>query len=263
MLRLNAGTTLSENVSQSGNFTIASGQTLSFSSNSDSFTQSSGTLTVNGVLSMPNNNFNYDGGTVTGTVNMGGNSSLPTLTLGSGAGNSGTFVFSGTGGFLGGGSPIVIPSGVTVTIQPSTVGSLTAFSNVTNAGNLNLIASASTIASLAMSAYTLTNTGTLTTLVTTTPSSPADIIFTTLNNSTGTVNINASTEVNGSITNGGTFNIASGQTLSFGSSTDSFTQNGGTLTVTGVLSMPNNNFIDSGGTITGTVNMGGNSTRQP
>ena len=222
-VNINASTEINGSITNGGTFNIASGQTLSFGSSTDSFTQNGGTLTITGVLNMPNNNFIDSGGTITGTVNMGGNSNTPTLTLGSGAGNSGTFVFSGEGGALipGGAPPISIPSGVAITLQPTSgVGQLTAFSNVTNAGNLNLIASASTIASLAMSGYTLTNTGTLTTSVTTTPSSPADVIYATLNNSTGTVNINASTEINGSITNGGTFNIASGQTLSFGNGSD-------------------------------------------
>src|SRR5208337_3644781 len=152
-VNINASTQMQTgNVTNSGTFNIASGQTFSFADNGFSFTQAGGTLAVAGTLAMGGSSFNYNGGTVTGTVYMGTTSSSSTLTLGAGAGNSGTFVFSGEAGYLyNSGSPVSIPSGVTVTFQPAgpfSESTLYAQSNLNNAGNLNIVGSNTTTAEL-------------------------------------------------------------------------------------------------------------------
>jgi hypothetical protein len=262
-VNVNASTVISYgNVTNSGTFNIASGQTLSFGSSGYTFTQTGGTLAVAGTLAMGGALFNYNGGTVTGTVYMGNSFYMPTLTLGAGAGNSGTFVLSGEGGYLNNnGSPVSIPSGVTVTFQPTGTSSeseLYVSGNLNNAGNLNIVGSNTTTAELYSN--TLTNTGTLTMSATGIPTGVPDIIYASLNNTTGTVNINASTQMNGNIANSGIFNIASGQTLSISNSSYSFTQTGGTLAVAGTLAMGGASFNYNGGTVTGTVYIGTSSS---
>jgi fibronectin-binding autotransporter adhesin len=252
---IDTSTQLSGNITNNSAFDIPSGQTLTMSNNggSVSFTQNAGTLTIAGTLNMTDVGYFFDnGGTITGTVNFSGaNGSV--LSLGAGAGNSGTFILSGNGGTLEGGSPATIPSGVTVTLEPTgTGGQLNAVSeNIDNAGNLNIVGSATSTATMNLggTASTLTNTGILTMSATGAPSSVADFILGTLNNTTGTVSINASTQVSGSITNNGTFDIETGQTLSFSSSADAFTLNAGTLTIAGILNMSLSAFNDDGGTI--------------
>jgi fibronectin-binding autotransporter adhesin len=256
IVNLTATTQIDNNVTNNGTFDVAGGQTVSLSS-ATSFTQNSGTLAVAGTLSLGLASFSDLGGTVTGTVTMGANGGMPTLTIGSGTSNSGSFILSGAGAVVAGGSPLSIPSAMSISLQPNTnTGQFQASGSVNNAGQVSIIGSSTSTATLNLSTATFTNSGSLTTSVTATPSSPADFITAALNDTTGTVSINASTQMSGSITNNGTFDVASGQTLTMEGTTGSFTQNAGTLAVSGSLVMLKNNFNDNGGAITGTVTMG-------
>jgi hypothetical protein len=182
-------------------------------------------------------------------------------------------MFSGRGGQLVGGSPITIPTGVTITLQPTgAFGDLHPLAALINTGNLNIVGSSTSTATLLLGANALTNTGILTTSATGNPSGTADFISGTLNNATGTVNINAATQVNGNITNNGALNIAGGQTLTFGSSSFTLTQTSGTLNVAGggVLALSsasetlnlNGGQLEGSGTIVGTVAVTGGGTLQ-
>jgi autotransporter-associated beta strand protein len=245
-------------VTNDGNFTVGLGAAATFAGSGATFDQSGGSLTIDGTLGTGGSGFSYDGGSITGTVSIGSNAVAPTLSLGSGAGNSGTFILTGKGATLTGTSPVMIQSNQVVTLQPTaSSGSATVSDDMVNAGALTIIGSNTSTATLAMDINTVTNTGTLSTSVTGSPSTTSDFIVGSIDNTTGTVNINASTEINGAITNSGTFNIASGQTLTV-DSTYTFTQSGGTATIDGTLNLPYNHFNYTGGTIdgTGTVVLG-------
>jgi hypothetical protein len=230
-------------VEQNGNFTIDSNVTATMSATSDTFNQNAGTLSVLGTLSMGGATFDYAGGAVTGTVNLGSSSSLTTLTLGSGAGNSGTFLFTGAGGDVTTNtSTISIQSGQTLIAKPtSSTGSLQLLDATNNAGTVDLIGSSPSHVFL-NDGGTFTNSGTLTFSATGSPTSVADFVEAVVLNAGGTENVQAATEFESNATNNGTFDISAGATMSFEESNYGFTQNGGTLTIAGVLSMPDNNF---------------------
>ena len=114
-----ATVTFNTSVSNSGSFTVDSGDSFVSNSSGSVFTQSAGTLTINGSLNTGGQGFNYSGGSVVGTVQIGSNSTVPTLSFGSGAGNSGAFVIGGEGATFSGASPRLIQSNQSVTLQPT------------------------------------------------------------------------------------------------------------------------------------------------
>jgi autotransporter-associated beta strand protein len=245
-VNVNAPTELDDTcINYNGAFNIAGGQTLSCNSGG-SFSQNGGTLAINGTLAMINTPFYDEGGTISGTVIFEGGLSKSVLSFGAGAGNSGTFLFQSSWGYLTG----TIPSGATVIFQPTSFTSGTIeMTNVTNDGNINIIGSGTSTATLTTGGGTLTNTGTLTMSAANSPTSVTYFISGHLYNSTGTVNIDASTHTTSSITNGGIFNIASGQTLSF--NFPGSLQNTGVINVAGagVFDISNGQLNLSGGTM--------------
>jgi autotransporter-associated beta strand protein len=251
---------LGSGVSNSGNFTINNGKTFTFNTTGASFVQSAGTLTVNGTLNTAGSGFTYNGGSIVGTVQIGTTSFTPSLTFGSLAGNSGTFIIGGKGVNFSAVSS-GIQSNQTVTLAPTaSAGVMSLSNNLSNFGNLVLDGSSSSTATVSMSTHTLTNTGTLTTTVSSgTPTSAVDFFSAVLNNTTGTVNINAPTSLVGSITNTSAFTIASGDSLTmpgFAPASTAFTLTSGTLTINGALDLTGSGFNDNGGTLTGTVTIG-------
>jgi fibronectin-binding autotransporter adhesin len=253
--------TFNTSVSNSGSFTIDSGDSFVSNTSGSVFTQSAGTLTVTGTLNTGGQGFNYSGGTVVGTVQIGSNSTVPTLSFASGVGNSGAFVIGGEGATFGGAVPRVIQTNQSMTLAPTAAtGTLSVSANISNQGSLTLSGTSTATATLAMGTDTLTNTGTLTTAANLTPSTVTDVITAAINNSTGTVNINASATVNSfSVINSSAFTIASGVTLNYpgpGTAASAFTQSAGSLTIDGSLVLGIANFNDNGGTVTGTVTMG-------
>jgi autotransporter-associated beta strand protein len=252
-VHINANTQFGGNIVNNGTFDVASGSTVTFSSTSSNFTQNAGSLTLTGVLTMPGGDFADNGGTITGTVNLGSSLSTASLTLGSGA-TSGTFLFAGNG-FLMGGVPVTVPTGVSITLQSTSSASLQPTSGLANAGSITLIAAGgNNTASLALFSQTMTNTGMLTTSASaamTTPNGVADFVGGALSN-TGTVHINAPTQFAGSVTNTGEIDIATGATMTFSSTTNGYTQNAGSLTVAAndVMNLSNNPLVLNGGSIT-------------
>lgn len=242
-------------ISNGGNVTIDSGATVTFASAANSVTQSAGTLTVNGALSLAGHTFNYNGGSVTGSVTMGGS---PTLNLAAGLTGGGTFNFNGSGGTING----PVPAGMTVNLHP--VPGLSTIVNVgdgfTNAGTLALGSPGSESVRLrvGLGTGTMTNAGTFT--LSAASGSPVRAVDGNFTNATGaTANVNVSA-IFRSIVNSGAFNIAPGATVTFGSAADTFTQSAGTLGIGGTLSLAGHTFSYTGGTIAGTVNMGGSPT---
>jgi autotransporter-associated beta strand protein len=252
---LNTSSALAATIVNNGNYDIASGATMTFSSSVSSFTQNSGSLTVTGALNMGASSFVDNGGTITGTVNLSSSLTTSSLTLGTGA-TSGTFLFSGNGFLMGTPGTVGVPSGVSITLKSSNIASLQPNAALTNAGSITITAAGGiNTASLALFSQTMTNTGVLTTSATasmTTPNGVADFVGGSLVNTTGTVNINANTQFSGNVVNNATFDIASGSTVTFSSTTSSFTQNAGSLTVAAndVLNLSNNPLVLNGGSIT-------------
>jgi autotransporter-associated beta strand protein len=221
----------------------------------ESMSQNAGTLAITGTLSVGGGSFYDNGGVIQGTVVLGDTGGEPNLSIGPNAGNSGTFFFPGGGGNIGSG-PLgpaqTIPSGVNVIFQPGS-GQGNYGIPVNNAGNILAIASSNSTVDLGLPAMsnTLNNSGVLTMSAMGTPTGVADILAGSLIN-TGIVNITTSTDVEGSVTNSGAFNIAAGATMTVGSS--GFTQSQGTLAIGGVLAMGSGtSFSDAGGVVTGTV----------
>jgi RHS repeat-associated protein len=290
---INTGTvTLNENLTISyttytntGTFTIASGQTLTLNGGGGTFLQDGGTLSVNGTLNVANKaTFALDGGTLGGSgsfsVNSatfafnGGSSTLgplpvtdAALKIGPKSTGAASFVLYGnctlsgdvaaaqTLAVVGTGNPDGFPIETT----------LTAAAGFTNFGTITLVDSHQyrgyAGAHLAFTSGTLTNakTGVLSFAV---GNGAASSLTGDLSND-GTVTINQSTKQAGTITNRGRFTIAAGQTLLGRGSGVTFRQEDGTLTVDGALrpdTYQSNNFVLDGGTLAGagslTVNGG-------
>jgi fibronectin-binding autotransporter adhesin len=170
-------TTLSDTINQNGNLDIPAGVTATLHNN---FNQNSGTLSVAGSL-VVGDNFNYAGGSVVGTVSMGG-----MLTIGSGAGGSGTFAMSGPYNSLNGDGydPVTIPSGMTILAT----GFLGVGIGMNNGGNLTIVNGVTSSAMLDLSTestITSTNSGTLTFAGAVSSSNVVDYLTGNLNNTTG------------------------------------------------------------------------------
>jgi autotransporter-associated beta strand protein len=119
---------------------------------------------------------------------------------------------------------------------------------LTNGGTLNVIGSNTSTATLSIG--TLTNTGVLTTSASSIPSAVSAVISGIVSNTTGTINIDTSTQLSGTLTNSNMVSIATGATLS---STGLVTQSGGQITIApgGVLSIPSTTSLAmNNGTIT-------------
>jgi autotransporter-associated beta strand protein len=255
---LDTSTKFEDGVTNNGTFDIAAGATMTFEDTGDTFALSGGMLSVAGVLSLGEDDFAYNGGQISGTVTLGENSELPVLTLDSGAGNSGTFLITGQGAQIETNtSTVSIQSNQTLMFEPTatTTAGLISFDPVTNAGTIDVTGSSTSTATLNFE--TLTNSGSLTFSAMGSPTTVTDVNEGTLvNASAGIVNVDASTLFQQNVTNNGTFDVAAGATMTFSTTSDTFTQSGGTLAVTGVLNMVGGDFNYNGGSINGTVMLG-------
>ena len=242
-----ASMVFASSITNSGTVTITGGDQVSFSTSSALFTQSAGSLNVQGTLNTGGVGFSYNGGTVSGTVQMGSTTNQPNLTLGSSAGNSGTFIIGGEGAAL---TAINVQSNQTIDFIPTdtvTTDSLSDSFSFANAGTINVEGSTTTLATLTAGSNTITNTGTISTSNSSTISTTSVLAYIggVVNNTTGTVTIGASTKMTGNVTNGGLFNVSagsvtfggnftntgtldigSGQTLNYSATNLTFTQEG-------------------------------------
>ncbi len=226
-----------------GTFMVATGGNLSLSSNS-SFTQSAGTLTLNGPMTESSGTFTESGGAESGDP-----VALSSTTLADSAG-TGTFDFVG-GGTLSGTIPVnqtVDISGVSTNVALNLSGA------VTDEGVLNVAPTPSGYALFNGSgSLTVASGGKLITTAGASGSASAYFQTPVTNQTGGTVTIGAaSTQANDDTltTNAGTFTVANGGNLSL-SSNSSFTQSAGTLTLNGPLSESSGTFTQSGGTESG------------
>ncbi|HWB52604.1 MAG TPA: hypothetical protein VG722_00360, partial [Tepidisphaeraceae bacterium] len=216
-LNINASTTMDDSLTNTGDITIATGKSLSSRSGwTGSFTQSDGTLTINGSLVLDGREFYDNGGTIVGAVTLSSNNGSSALNFASTPASGGTFNFVGANtstdnyydAQIEGSS---IPAGVTVNVDPSnttTLGNMTLQlpSTFTNAGTLNLSATGQNH-NIVIEGNTLTNTGTLN--VNPGPSADGQRELNLFLNNSGDLNINASTTLNAGLVNSGTLTIGS------------------------------------------------------
>jgi hypothetical protein len=231
-----------------GDFIIAAGKTLTISSGNPVFNQNDGTLSINGTYSQLGGAFNYNGGTITGTPIL----QSVALTFGSGGTGVASFILRGASTLSGDVGP-----DQTIWVQGSNAGNhatLTAASGFNNAGTLRLESIDQNWSSnLTVSSGTFSNTG----ILNVNPGSGGSrIVMASLSNA-GTVNLNTDTTFSrpsGVYTNNSnsTFTIAAGKTLTISGGSPVFNQNGGTLTCDGTYSQFGGAFNYNGGMITGT-----------
>jgi hypothetical protein len=222
-----------------GSFTVSSGGAISLSSSS-SFTQASGTLTVTGSFSESSGTFTMSGGKESGNP--------VTITGGTIADSAGTASFDVTGSATLSGT---IPSGQTVKIDGSSTNVAGTLSGtVIDKGTLNLNSSSNGYSMIETGSLTVDSGGTLST-----SGSGSDsylrVPITIDTGGAATIGNPQTVQDDGTLTtNKGSFTVSSGGAISL-SSSSSFTQASGTLTVTGSFSESSGTFTMSGGTESG------------
>ncbi len=219
-------------VTNNGDITPATGQAVI---SADTFNQDSGTVALN----VSAGTFNDNGGMLTATVTL--DLLQPTLSLGTGATNSGVFVFPISGAITSSASTPSIQSAQTVDVQAGV--ELSSTTNLTNAGALNLAGgSGSNSATVSVGTNTLTNTGAIT-------ASISALVSGNLANTSGSFNVDSAVTVYGSLTNSGSITVEGGKELTDGGS--AFTENAGTVEVTpgGQLNLTNVPLVMTGGNI--------------
>ncbi|NNM29014.1 MAG: hypothetical protein HKO57_05795, partial [Akkermansiaceae bacterium] len=195
--------------SNSGDVAVAAGQTLSFG-NSTTFNQDGGTLDVQGSFLMSTDTFNFNGGTITGVVDMTGGG---TLAIGAGSTGAGEFNIAGGSTAYSGD----LAAAQTVNINAAAVlANLNAASSFANDGTINLNTGGSAIATLSATASTITNNS----VINVNPgggSGANRLSIAVLQNAAGgTINIGKDTDFfqfGGDFNNEGDVNVAAGQTL--------------------------------------------------
>ena len=235
IVNLNASVsdTNSYTVVNSGMFNIASGTTFAMNTSGTAFNQAAGTLNINGAFQTAGN-FNYNGGVINGLVVFNGSGSQLSINDPTGAGN---FLFNGSFS-----TPTLyasnIPSGVSITVHANAGSSTLSTSGsipIINNGTLSLISSPGYTVGFASSM--LTNNGVYSISADTPLTSTESLGGSLINNTAGVVNLNASVTSSYTINNGGTFNVAGGQTLSFTAAASGFNQ------TAGVLNAPGNYYV--------------------
>jgi hypothetical protein len=246
-MNLNTDTTFARTngaYANAGTLNIAAGRTLSISGSGQTFNQNGGTLNVAGTFSLSSGAFGLNGGALLGTAPV---LTSAALRIGAGSTATGVVVVQGSSTLSGD-----IAAGQTIRVQGSGSGSgsLTASAGFTNAGTIELTSTNISLASLTVSAGTLTNTGIINVNA---GIGGARTIAADLLNS-GTVNLNTNTtfsRTNGVYTNAGNFNIAASQLLTISGSGQAFNQNGGTLNVAGSFGLSSASFGLNGGALAG------------
>ena len=222
---------------------------FSISGSSQTFTQSGGTLDIEGDLNLYDMAFNYEGGTILGTPLLRD----CTLDIDPAATGPASFLLIGMSSQL----TSDIHAGQSLLIQGNATGAsarLTSAGGFNNAGTITMeSAGAGYSCYLDVTSGTLTNTPTGTINVNQ-GTGGSRYIRANLSND-GTININANTNFSkssGVYTNNGQFNIAAGKMFSISGSSQTFTQSGGTLDIEGDLNLYDMAFNYEGGTIQGT-----------
>jgi len=248
-VNVNADTLFSKTSGQytnDGDFNIAADRTLTITGSSQVFNQDSGTLDIHGVMALGSLDFNYNGGTITGTPTM----TNVDLTIGAGATNPASFLLLGGSSTLSGN----VHAGQMLMVRGGSSGgyaTLTSANGFDNSGTIAL--DADTIgysATLMVTSETLTNmaSGVINVNKTLIGAGTRTITANLINN--GQVNINTDTTFNkagGQYTNNGDLNIALGKTLTLsGSSVNLTNAPGGTIAGEGTLNLGTAAFANNG-----------------
>ncbi|MEM7474102.1 MAG: PEP-CTERM sorting domain-containing protein [Planctomycetota bacterium] len=234
-------------LTNNGTVNIAAGQEMTFGT-SATFVQAGGTLNVLGDMTLNGDFFEYNGGTINGTVDMSGG----TLTFGAGGTGAATFDLNGSVAMHGN-----VSSGQVVNItSTASSANLNTQTDLVNAGTINVTAdgngqsrifraAAGSVTNAAGGVINLNGAGT------------GNVAIDANFQNNGTVNFNKSGSFSSSsttFTNDGTVNIAAGQEMTFGSS-NTFVQNSGTLDIDGTFTMSSDTFTYNGGVIEGDLGL--------
>ena len=242
-----------------GLVTVGAGDSLTYNGSSQLFTQSAGALDIDptGTFEVINAGFTFDGGSINGEVLFTGNGATSTLNLLDGS--TGQFRLRGSTALNGD-----IQSGQTVIVrgEPSFNSGVTTEDGLTNSGTLSFTSTTVATANLTASgsgAFINSPGGQINIER---GSGGGRVMSWNLTNN-GTVNVNADAvfaRIGGQYLNNGSFNVGSGDSLTYNGSGQLFTQNAGLLSIdaTGTLEAINAGFTVQGGTVSGEVLLTGN-----
>ena len=235
-----------------GDFDITAGGTLRIDGTGQIFNQNAGTLTVSGLLDVSGFAiFNFNGGSTVGAVTIRGT----VLNIGPAAPTDiATFSIQESGNTLTGD----ITAGVTVAINGASLSALLKTTgDLTNFGALILEAiSGNANSRLFVDGGTFTNEG----VIEARPGTGGAPQFTgdLLNNGRVTISTLSTTLGATTYTNNGDFDITAGGTLRISSFVQVFSQDAGTLTVSGLLDVISGAIFNfNGGSTVGTVTLRG------
>lgn len=232
--------------SNSGAMTIAAGNSLTVNGNSQKFTQSGGTLQVDGELAVNSATFRLEGGAITGA----GLVRLTNSRLEMGGNGTGTVVTRGNGTMAGS-----IVSGQTVIVrgEPGFNTGITTDGAFSNIGTLSFTSTTNATANMTVGGSgTLSNFGSLNILAGAGGGRSYD--WNLANQGAGSVEVDADASFTGAgrtHTTAGLFHVATSRTLTINGNSQTFTVTGGTLDVDGLLDVVSATFHFNGGTITG------------
>ena len=254
----NADTVIGGPVVNLGAMVVNPGRQVTFNPSQSIFNQAGGALAVNGSLTLgPTGQFYDMAGPIIGTVTMTGGAVYFGPSATSGAFNfvNATASPGVNANVYGVAGQNALPAGTSVSVHP-TSGYASLFVSVpTNNGSIGITTANGSYGSLSIGTP-FTNNGTITLAADGTPAGPFNV-YSGLTNA-GTLSVQTDTTFGGNVTNSGTLTVAAGKTLGFTSSSATFNQAGGTLNLTGTLSVgQSGSFYDLGGTINGTVRMTG------
>ena len=238
-----------------GAVTVAAGRTVTVSG-SGPFHQAAGTLTVNGAMNVSGGGFTDAGGTIAGTVNLLGDS---TLTFGPAA-TSGTFAAAGGLTVAGTTAAAGIPAGAAVSVVGlATAAPVIPFNAAANNGSFGVSTTTGVAKIITPGATPFVNNGTLTLGApgqASNATNGAISFFHSLTNAAGgTTGVNVPVSVNTEMVNAGVLAVAAGGSLSVDTSFagfGTFNLSGGTVDVAAGGSLTASTFYHDG-TVRGTV----------
>ncbi|MFM9958590.1 MAG: beta strand repeat-containing protein [Phycisphaerales bacterium] len=231
-----------------GNFKVLDGRSLTIDNGNQTFTQTAGTLNVDGLFDTVSSTLTLNGGAITGAGTV--RTTNGRLTFGPGSTATGTVVARGNGTMAGD-----VPVGMNVLIrgEPSLNTVITADDSFLNHGSMTFTSTVNAASNMIVNGGgVLTNNGTLSIL--TGATGPRTYNWNLSNAGTGMVTVAADAVfagLNRVHKNAGAFGVSAGALLTVSANSQVFEQNAGTLTVDGVLDVAAATLRFNGGTIGG------------
>ncbi len=244
-INVNLNTTMNGTMNNAGTVNIAAGQRLTHQGAGATWNQNAGTLAATGTYELQSGDFNFAGGTATGTDLF-----LVSCKLSLTGSGAAIFQMTGNNSRASG----TIASNQTVWVNGNSTGAHTTLTTVPTLVNQGTLRAESTSSSWSSNiAGTVTNAAGGTVNLNAGTGGTRALSGTFTNN--GTLNVNLTANVVGTLVNSGTVNIASGQSLSISSAGNVLRQTGGTIAGPGALSLNSITFDYLGGSITASVNI--------